>query len=156
MRPLIAILGLLLCFIGTRADELPVIKDSEAPQYVGKTVEVRGFVVPITTSPLGTTFINFGREYPSIKKRAFFHTRDTIELSQTVVIAASSGTNTSADRVITTWKLAFSSRSANLRPISSLVVMQPETPSRASVKTSLSGRRIWYESRRNKPNYGER
>jgi hypothetical protein len=36
-----------------------------------------------------------------------------------------------------------------------LVVMQPETPSRASVKTSLSGRRIWYESRRNKPTYGE-
>jgi RecJ-like exonuclease len=65
MRPLIAILGLLLCFIATRADELPVIKDSEAAQYVGKTVEVRGFVVSITTSPLGTTFINFGREYPN-------------------------------------------------------------------------------------------
>ena len=58
-------LGLLLCLIAARADELPVIKDSEAAQYVGKKVEVRGFVVSVTTSPLGTTFINFGREYPN-------------------------------------------------------------------------------------------
>jgi hypothetical protein len=43
----------------------PVIKDSEAVQYVGKKVEVRGFVVSVTTSPLGTAFINFGREYPN-------------------------------------------------------------------------------------------
>ena len=65
MRPLFAILGLLLCLIATRADELPVIKDSEAVQYVGKNVEVRGLVVSVTTSPLGTAFINFGREYPN-------------------------------------------------------------------------------------------
>jgi len=26
---------------------------------------VRGLVVSVTTSPLGTTFINFGREYPN-------------------------------------------------------------------------------------------
>ena len=42
-----------------------MIKDSEAAQYVGKKVEVRGLVVSVTTSPLGTTFINFGREYPN-------------------------------------------------------------------------------------------
>jgi hypothetical protein len=65
MRPLFAILGLLLCLIAARADELPVIKDSEAVQYVGKNVEVRGLVVSVTTSPLGTAFINFGREYPN-------------------------------------------------------------------------------------------
>ena len=65
MRPLLAILSLLLCLVATFADELPVIKDSEAVQYVGKKVEVRGFVVSVTTSPLGTTFINFGREYPN-------------------------------------------------------------------------------------------
>jgi RecJ-like exonuclease len=65
MRPLFAMLGLLLCLIAARADELPVIKDSEAAQYVGKKVEVRGFVFSVTTSPLGTTFINFGREYPN-------------------------------------------------------------------------------------------
>ena len=65
MRLLFVILGLLLCMIAARADELPVIKDSEAAQYVGKKVEVRGFVVSVTTSPLGTTFINFGREYPN-------------------------------------------------------------------------------------------
>src|SRR5258708_34827990 len=65
MRPLLAILGLLLCLIPTRADELPVIKDSEAIHHVGKKVEVRGFVVSVTTSPLGTAFINFGREYPN-------------------------------------------------------------------------------------------
>jgi hypothetical protein len=45
MRTQFAILGLLLCLIATRADELPVIKDSEAIRYVGKSVEVRGFVV---------------------------------------------------------------------------------------------------------------
>ena len=65
MRTLFAILGLLLCLIATRADELPVIKDSEAIRYVGKSVEVRGFVVSVTISPLGTTFINFGRDYPN-------------------------------------------------------------------------------------------
>src|ERR1700732_281488 len=64
MRPLFAILGLLLCLISIRADELPVIKDWEAAQYVGKTVEVRGLVVSVTISPLGSAFINFGREYP--------------------------------------------------------------------------------------------
>ena len=65
MRPLSIILGLLLCMIAVRGNELLVIKDSEAAQYVGKKVEVRGLVVSVTTSPLGTTFINFGREYPN-------------------------------------------------------------------------------------------
>jgi DNA/RNA endonuclease YhcR with UshA esterase domain len=65
MRPLFAILGLLLCLIATRADEQRVIKDSEAIHYVGKKVEVRGLVVSVTASPLGTTFISFGREYPN-------------------------------------------------------------------------------------------
>jgi hypothetical protein len=64
MRPLFAFLGLLLCLIPMRADEQGVIKDSEAVGHVGQYVEVRGFVVSVTTSPLGTTFINFGREYP--------------------------------------------------------------------------------------------
>src|SRR5271166_6925243 len=59
------ILGLVLCIIAAHADELLVIKDSEAAQYVGKKVEVRGLVGSATTSPLGTTFINFGREYPN-------------------------------------------------------------------------------------------
>jgi hypothetical protein len=59
------IFGLLLCLIATRADELPVIKDSEAIHYVGKHVEARGRVVSVTTSPLGTAFINFGGEYPN-------------------------------------------------------------------------------------------
>ena len=64
MRPLFPILSLLLCLVVASADELPVIKDSEAVQYVGKIVEGRGLVVSVTTSPLGTAFINFGREYP--------------------------------------------------------------------------------------------
>ena len=64
MRALFAILGLLFLLIATRADELPVIKDSEAVQYVGKNVEVRGLVVSVTASPLGTACISFGREYP--------------------------------------------------------------------------------------------
>jgi len=65
MPLLFAILGLLFCLIATRADDPLVIKDSEAVHYVGKNVEVRGLVVSVTTSPLGTTFINFGREYPN-------------------------------------------------------------------------------------------
>ena len=65
MRALVAIVGLLLCLSAPAADELPVIKDSEAIHYVGKKVEVRGFVVSVTASPLGTTFISFGREYPN-------------------------------------------------------------------------------------------
>ena len=64
MRPLFPILSLLLCLVVANADELPVIKDSEAVQYVGKNVEVRGLVVSITTSPLGTACISFGREFP--------------------------------------------------------------------------------------------
>ena len=48
----------------TRAGEQAVIRDSDAIRYVGKNVEVRGVVASLTTSPLGTAFINFGREYP--------------------------------------------------------------------------------------------
>jgi hypothetical protein len=64
IRRLFAILALLLCAVATRADEPTVIKDSEAIKYVGKEVEVCGQVVSVTTSPLGTAFINFGGEYP--------------------------------------------------------------------------------------------
>ena len=64
IRLFIAMLALLLCAIAARADKPIVIKDSEAIQYVGKEAEVRGRVVSVTTSPLGTTFINFGGEYP--------------------------------------------------------------------------------------------
>ena len=65
MPLLFAILGLLFCLIATRADDPLVIKDSKAVRYVGKNVEVRGFVVSVTTSPIGTAFINFGQEYPN-------------------------------------------------------------------------------------------
>ena len=51
--------------MAARADELPIIKDSEAIRYVGKSVEVRGFVVSVKISPLGTSFINFGQHYPN-------------------------------------------------------------------------------------------
>jgi len=73
MRPrlFIAILALLLCAIAARAGEPIVIKDSEAIKYVGKEVEVRGRVVSVTTSPLGTTFINFGGEYPNQRFAGF-------------------------------------------------------------------------------------
>ena len=65
IRLFIAMLALLLCVIAARADKPRVIKDWEAIQYVGKEAEVRGRVISVTTSPLGTTFINFGREYPN-------------------------------------------------------------------------------------------
>ena len=70
-EPLFAFLGLLLCLIATRADEQGVIKDSEAVRYVGRYVEVRGLVASVTTSPFGTTFISFGREYPNQTFAAF-------------------------------------------------------------------------------------
>jgi hypothetical protein len=66
MRRFFAISGLMtLLLIGTSAGELPVIEDSEAVRCVGKYVEVRGLVDSITSSPLGTVFINFGRNYPN-------------------------------------------------------------------------------------------
>ena len=84
MRPFFAILGLLLCLIGARADELPVIKDSEAVQYVGKNVEVRGLVVSVTTSPLGTACISFGREYPDQTFAAFIAVGSKMETDQRI------------------------------------------------------------------------
>src|ERR1700752_2096797 len=71
IRLFIAMLALLLCVIAARADKPRVIKDWEAIQYVGKEAEVRGRVVSVTTSPLGTTFINFGGEYPNQRFAGF-------------------------------------------------------------------------------------
>src|SRR5215469_9914025 len=68
---LFAIVALLLWAIAAHADEPKVIKDSEAIRYVGQEVEVRGRVASVTTSPLGTTFINFGGEYPNQKFAGF-------------------------------------------------------------------------------------
>ena len=65
MRRIFVFLFLLLWLIPIRADEQVVIKDSEAIRNVGRYVEVCGLVVSVTSSPLGTTFINFGREYPN-------------------------------------------------------------------------------------------
>jgi RecJ-like exonuclease len=68
---LFAIVALLLCAIVAYADRPIVIQESEAIQYVGKEVEVRGKVVSVTTSPLGTAFINFGGEYPNQRFAGF-------------------------------------------------------------------------------------
>ena len=82
MRILFAILSLLFCLTTTRADGPPVIKDSEAAQYVGKNVEVCGFVVSVLTSPLGTAFINFGREYPDQTFAGFIEAESKIATDQ--------------------------------------------------------------------------
>jgi hypothetical protein len=37
--------------------------------HIGKNVEVRGLVISVTTSPLGTACISFGREYPDQVRR---------------------------------------------------------------------------------------
>jgi hypothetical protein len=47
------------------AQKVEVVKDSEAAQYVGKNVEVRGLVVGVYTSKKGNTFLNFGAKYPN-------------------------------------------------------------------------------------------
>jgi hypothetical protein len=55
---------LLICLAPRlNAQDLQVIKDSEAIQYVGKNVEVRGLVVAVYTSKKGNTFLNFGAKY---------------------------------------------------------------------------------------------
>src|SRR5438105_15564147 len=86
MRIFLAILSLALCSITTRASELPVIKDSEAVKYVGKNVEVRGLVVSVTTSPLGTAFINFGKEYPNQTFAGFIAAGSTIASDQRITM----------------------------------------------------------------------
>ena len=86
MRPLFTILGLLFCVTAIRADELPVIKDSEAVQYVGKNVEVRGLVVSVTTSPLGTACISFGREYPNQTFAGFIALGSKMETDQRIAV----------------------------------------------------------------------
>ena len=82
IRPFIAILGLLLCAIAVRADKPMVINDSEAVQYVGKEVEVRGRVVSVTSSPLGTAFINFGGDYPNQTFAGFIEAGSAIATDQ--------------------------------------------------------------------------
>ena len=82
IRVFIAMLALLPCVIAARADKPIVIKDSEAIQYVGKEVEVRGRVVSVTTSPLGTAFINFGGEYPHQTFAGFIAAGSTVTTDQ--------------------------------------------------------------------------
>jgi hypothetical protein len=84
MLSLFPFLSLLLCLIVASADELPVIKDSQAVQYVGKNVEVRGLVVSVTISPLGTAFINFGREYPDQTFAGFIAVGSKMETDQRI------------------------------------------------------------------------
>src|SRR5262245_54063486 len=86
MRLFIAILALFLCVITLRADKPIVIKDSEAIQYVGKEAEVRGRVVSVTTSPLGTTFINFGGEYPNQTFAGYIAAGSTITADQRLTV----------------------------------------------------------------------
>ena len=82
IRLFITFLAPLLCVIAARADKPIVIKESEAIQYVGKEAEVRGRVVSVTTSPLGTTFINFGGEYPNQTFAGYIVAGSTIAADQ--------------------------------------------------------------------------
>jgi len=82
IRLFIAILTVLLCAIAARGNQPLVIKDSEAIQYVGEEVEVRGCVVCVTTSPLGTTFINFGGDYPNQTFAGYIAAVSTIAIDQ--------------------------------------------------------------------------
>ena len=86
IRLFIAILALLLCTIAARTGEPIVIKDSEAIKYVGKEAEVRGRVVSVTTSPLGTTFINFGGEYPNQTFAGYIAVGSTITADRRLTI----------------------------------------------------------------------
>jgi hypothetical protein len=87
----IAILALLLCVIMAHADKPIVIKDSEAMEYVGKEVEVRGRVASVTTSPFGTTFINFGGEYPNQRFAGFIAAGSAIAADQRLTMIQGKG-----------------------------------------------------------------
>jgi len=67
MRTVASFTAFLLICLAPRlnAQDLQVIKDPEAAQYVGKNVEVRGLVVAVYTSKKGNTFLNFGAKYPN-------------------------------------------------------------------------------------------
>jgi len=43
----------------------PIISDSQASQYVGKNVSVKGIVANVHVSKKGNIFLNFGRPYPN-------------------------------------------------------------------------------------------
>ena len=81
IRFFMVIIVLLLWAIAGRTGEPIVIKDSEAIEYVGKEVE-EGRVVSVTTSPLGTTFINFGGEYPHQTFAGFIAAGSTVTTDQ--------------------------------------------------------------------------
>ena len=81
-RLFIAVLALLLGAIAARTDEPILIKASEAIQHVGQEVEVEGSVVRVTTSPLGTTFINFGADYPNQTFAGFIAADSTVAADQ--------------------------------------------------------------------------
>jgi DNA/RNA endonuclease YhcR with UshA esterase domain len=68
------------------ADKPIAIKDSEAIHYVGEEVEVRGQVVSVTISPLGTAFINFGGEYPNHTFAGYIAAGSTITADQRLTV----------------------------------------------------------------------
>ena len=78
--------GMLLCLTMAHAENLPLINDSEAADYVGKNVEVLGLVVSVTTSPLGTSCISFEREYPDQTFAAFIAAGSKMENDQRIAM----------------------------------------------------------------------
>jgi hypothetical protein len=67
MKAVLALTTFLLLSLALHvgAQDLPVVKGSEAALNVGKNVEVRGLVVAVYTSKKGNTFLNFGAKYPA-------------------------------------------------------------------------------------------
>ena len=86
VRSLLTMCGILLCLTMAHAENLPVINDSEAVQYVGKDVEVLGLVVSVTTSPLGTSCISFEQEYPNQTFAAFIAAGSKMENDQRIAM----------------------------------------------------------------------
>ena len=84
MRALFAILVLLLCLIATRADDPARDQRFGSRSLCRQNVEVRGLVVSVRTSPLGTTFINFGREYPNQTFAGFIAAGSKMENDQRI------------------------------------------------------------------------
>jgi DNA/RNA endonuclease YhcR with UshA esterase domain len=111
-----------------------VIKDSEAVEYVGKTVVVCGRVVSITTSPLGTAFINFGAEYPNQTFAGFIAAGSAIASDQRLTLIQG--------KIISiTGTIELRDGKPEIKVVSKRRLMKPEAKRRA-LSTSTKSRQV--------------
>jgi hypothetical protein len=67
MRAIVPLTSWVLAFLpaALQAQDVLIIKESEAAHWVGKNVEVLGLVIARLHQKKGNTFLNFGAKYPN-------------------------------------------------------------------------------------------